>query len=175
MTVIPVFITYDQECPSFHSIGSINTGVTYVLCGMFSTRILRALRFRRWLNSYIEDEVRRFLADISLKIVVMLLFNSALIQYLEADQQLRFHTWTYYMLVTITTVGYGDISPETTLGRFCAMGMIIVAIIIVPQMSNELMEKVSQQSVYAPRPVCAEITQEQSCACVRGPEVIVTP
>ena len=55
----------------------------------------------------------------------------------------------YYMLVTIATVGYGDITPVTALGRFAAMGMIIVAIIIVPQMTNELMEKISRQSVYA--------------------------
>lgn len=51
----------------------------------------------------------------------------------------------YYMLVTIATVGYGDITPQTVLGRFSAMMMIIVAIIIVPQMTNELMEKLSRQ------------------------------
>lgn len=51
----------------------------------------------------------------------------------------------YYMLVTIATVGYGDITPESVLGRFAAMFMIILAIIIVPQMTNELMEKLSRQ------------------------------
>jgi hypothetical protein len=55
----------------------------------------------------------------------------------------------YYMLVTIATVGYGDVTPQTAMGRFAAMGMIVVAIIIVPQMTNELMEKLSRQSVYA--------------------------
>lgn len=55
----------------------------------------------------------------------------------------------YYMLVTIATVGYGDITPDTAMGRFAAMGMIVVAIIIVPQMTNELMEILSRQSVYA--------------------------
>jgi hypothetical protein len=53
------------------------------------------------------------------------------------------------MLVTIATVGYGDVTPQTAMGRFAAMGMIVVAIIIVPQMTNELMEKLSRQSVYA--------------------------
>jgi len=30
-------------------------------------------------------------------------------------------------------VGYGDISPETTAGRFFDMAIIIAAIIVVPQ------------------------------------------
>jgi len=36
-------------------------------------------------------------------------------------------------LVTICTVGYGDITPETTEGRFFDMAIIITAIIVVPQ------------------------------------------
>jgi hypothetical protein len=52
------------------------------------------------------------------------------------------------MLVTITTVGYGDITPQSVCGRFYAMGMIIVAIITVPQMTNELLDKMSKQSIY---------------------------
>ena len=56
---------------------------------------------------------------------------------------------TYYMLVTVTTVGYGDITPKTDLGRFAAMAMICFAIITVPKMTNELIEMMSLQSVYA--------------------------
>ena len=46
-----------------------------------------------------------------------------------------FHTWTYFILVTICTVGYGDISPKTTEGRIFDMAIIITAIIVVPQVS----------------------------------------
>jgi hypothetical protein len=53
------------------------------------------------------------------------------------------------MIVTCTTVGYGDISPNTDWGRFAAMAMISFAIITVPQMTNELIEKMAMQSVYA--------------------------
>ena len=53
------------------------------------------------------------------------------------------------MIVTCTTVGYGDITPKTEWGRFAAMAMISFAIITVPQMTNELMEKMGMQSVYA--------------------------
>jgi hypothetical protein len=55
----------------------------------------------------------------------------------------------YYMTVTIASVGYGDITAKTDLGRLAAMAMIVFAIITVPQMTNELIEKMSRQSIYA--------------------------
>ena len=40
----------------------------------------------------------------------------------------------YWAIVTITTVGYGDVTPQTDLGRaFAAMGMLIgYSILAVP-------------------------------------------
>lgn len=149
MTVIPKFATYGQVCPSWSEIRNGRSGVIFCLCGMGTTRILRALRIRRRLQ-LIEDEVKRFIGDMVLRIIIMILFNAALMQYLEAETQpYTFDTWAYYMLVTVATVGYGDITPKTTLGRFAAMAMISFAIITVPKLTNELIEKMNQQSVYS--------------------------
>ena len=57
----------------------------------------------------------------------------------------------YYVVVSISTVGYGDISPSSDLGRFAAMCIICFAIIFVPQQTNELIEKMGILSVYARR------------------------
>ncbi len=147
-TCIPIFLTYHQECPAIDETSNPSKAVTFVLCGLAVTRILRALRLRRTFNS-ITDEVQRFLADMILRLVVMILFNAAVIMYLEPQQNLRFHTWTYYILVTITTVGYGDISPATDIGRAAGMMIILLALIVVPAVSTELVEKVNEQSPYA--------------------------
>jgi hypothetical protein len=70
-------------------------------------------------------------------------------QYLESHiQTLPFHTWLYYIVVTTSTVGYGDITPEGALGRFMAMFIIIFAITFVPQQTNILIEKMNRSSVW---------------------------
>lgn len=71
-------------------------------------------------------------------------------QYFEMETQpFEFHTWMYYMWITTATVGYGDIAPKTVLGRVACMVMICVSIILLPKMTNELIEQMSLQSIYA--------------------------
>jgi hypothetical protein len=110
MTSIPIFATYNTTCPNIHESKSIITVIYYILCGLSTTRILRALRFRREFN-LMEDEVQRFLATMGLCIAVMILFSelllsavrsatlcllssfsdAALMQYLEPLQNHQFH------------------------------------------------------------------------------------
>ncbi len=74
MTVIPIFCLYSHPyCPPFEQINSFSNLIYFILCGMSTTRILRALRFRKYFMK-MEDEVQRFLATMCLYIVVMILF-----------------------------------------------------------------------------------------------------
>lgn len=76
--------------------------------------------------------------------------EAALMKYLENDEQpLKYHIWTYYLVVTVTTVGYGDISPQTNAGKLWAMCIILFAIISLPQQTNELIEKMGRYTVYS--------------------------
>ena len=56
----------------------------------------------------------------------------------------------YWAIVTLTTVGYGDISPETSIGQFLASIVMIMgcAIIAVPTgiVTSELMKPTSKQN-----------------------------
>jgi len=68
----------------------------------------------------------------------------------------------YWAIVTLTTVGYGDISPTTPLGKFLASCVMIIgyAIIAVPTgiVSSELINAGSENNI-ANTQVC------RYCAC----------
>lgn len=47
-----------------------------------------------------------------------------------ADEQLTFDAAFYYMIVTICTVGYGDITPSSDFSRI-VIGLFIIMIIVL--------------------------------------------
>ena len=117
---------------------------------MATTRVLRALRVRTRFLSKIEDEVQRGVWEMVITVIVMIMFNAALIKYLERhEQDLPYHTWMYVMVVTIGTVGYGDITPITPVGRYADMANIATNLVVVPLMANSLIEKMARQSIYS--------------------------
>jgi len=149
LTVVPIWVTDNQSPPIVFEVNNFDSGLMYLLFLLSTTRVLRALRINRKLIN-VKDAVNRCIGEITLAILVMILFFAAVMQFLESNYQpYSFHVWMYYILVTIATVGYGDIAPQSTLGRIAAMALIGFAIITIPRMTNELVEKMGLQSVYA--------------------------
>ena len=134
--------------PNVNYITNFSDAMLYTAFGMNTTRILRAVRIRRKLAK-IEDAVEQFMGELVLSVIVMILFFASVMQFLEFTYQPHtYHTWMYYIWVTISTVGYGDISPISTQGRIAVMCIIGFSIISIPKMTNELIEKMALQSVY---------------------------
>ena len=59
-----------------------------------------------------------------------------------------FHDGLYWAAVTVATVGYGDIHPETTQGKFVVVFTILLVATIVPQQTNELISLLARRSYY---------------------------
>ena len=84
-------------------------------------------------HSYKELALLVFLMGISSLII------GSLCYYIELDEDSGFTsipTSIYYCIITMTTVGYGDMVPKTYLGMFvgalCAMGGVLVVALPVP-------------------------------------------
>lgn len=114
---------------------------------LLTVRLLRLLRVFRILKltTYLAeaDMLRRALKASSRKISVFLVTVSILIVLVgslmyviegEASGFTSLPKSIYWAVVTLTTVGYGDIAPRTPLGQFLASAVMIVgyAIIAVP-------------------------------------------
>jgi len=75
----------------------------------------------------------------------------------------------YWAIVTLTTVGYGDISPETSFGQFLASIVMIMgyAIIAVPTgiVTSELMKPTSKQNTQVCRNCLCENHDDDAIFC----------
>jgi voltage-gated potassium channel len=123
---------------------SLLFGVTHSFTVVRSLRILRVFRILK-LTEYIgeADSLRRAIQASIHKIIVFLLAVFAIVIIVggmmyeiegEAHGFTSIPTAMYWAIVTVTTVGYGDISPGTVAGRILASLLMIVGygIIAVP-------------------------------------------
>ena len=157
--------------PSY--IGLIVTG-THGLMVIRALRLLRIFRVLK-LDRYISESnylakalvVSRYKIGIFLYAVLMIIIIIGAIMYLVEGEQNGFDSIPrsmYWVVVTITTVGFGDIVPHTTLGQFIASFIMILgyAIIAVPtgivsaEMGRVHYQKIKNSSTI----VCPECLKE---------------
>ena len=63
-------------------------------------------------------------------------------------RELTFHKLIYFVIVTLSTVGYGDIVPHSIIGHFLSICLFVFAIILIPKQTNELIGLMDMQKVY---------------------------
>ncbi|AFY60774.1 ion transporter [Synechococcus sp. PCC 6312] len=101
-------------------------------------RILRLFRFfenRAWFGRFTTNDTVIF-ARILLTLLAILFVYSGLIYQAEHDlNSENFQTFLdafYYAVVTMTTVGFGDITPISEVGRLLTVLMIFTGIALIP-------------------------------------------
>ncbi len=104
--------------------------------------------------------------------VIILVVIIGTIMYLVEGEENGFTsipTSIYWAIVTLTTVGYGDISPVTSLGQFLASIVMIMgyAIIAVPTgiVTSELMKPTSKQNTQACHNCLCESHDDDAAFC----------
>jgi len=65
------------------------------------------------------------------------------------ESKLTFDASLYFVLITITTVGYGDMSPETTLARIMVGIFFIAAVIFFTMQTSEISDLIKQGTTFS--------------------------
>ncbi|EFA75699.1 hypothetical protein PPL_10752 [Heterostelium album PN500] len=62
--------------------------------------------------------------------------------------QLKFHQTIYFLVVTLTTCGYGDIHPSNAVGQLTITFAICIGAVLIPYQVSKLLDKFSAYSPY---------------------------
>ncbi len=154
--------------PSYIGLFIAGTHGLMVIRALRLLRIFRVLKINRYINegNYLIRALKasRVKISIFLYAVLMIIIIIGAVMYLIEGQQNGFDSIPrsmYWVIVTITTVGFGDITPQTTIGQFIAsfimiLGYAIIAVptgIVTAEIGKEKKKKATTQ-------VCPECLKE---------------
>jgi voltage-gated potassium channel len=95
--------------------------------------------------------VRKAMAVIVTATVVSVVVGGALITVLDPEEFPDFGTGLWWALQTVTTVGYGDVTPENTVGRLVGAAFMLEAIafvaIVTAAITSSFVERAHRERV----------------------------
>ena len=106
------------------------------------TRLLKMTKLFRLasVSARLLEKVKRFLNTNGLKYVLCLVIVSVVISALAMTkvEHMSFNDALWWAFVTATTVGYGDLSPTTGLGRIIASILMLVGIGLIGSLTSSI-------------------------------------
>ncbi|AFY94088.1 ion transporter [Chamaesiphon minutus] len=114
-------------------------------------RILRLLRFieGKTLLGNLDREDSSIVTRILFTIFSIIFIYSGLIYQVEHPVNPKFDTFfdaVYFAVVTMTTVGFGDITPISNAGKFMTVLMILSGIALIPWQLGDLIKQVAKSA-----------------------------
>jgi voltage-gated potassium channel len=144
---------------------SLLFGVAHAFTVVRSLRLLRVFRILKLTEYMGEATVLRIALQESARKIVVFLFAVLTIVIIvgammyqiegEANGFTSIPTAMYWAVVTVTTVGYGDISPETTLGRILASLLMIIGYGIIAVPTGIVTFEFARASAAGPARLCS--------------------
>jgi len=125
---------------------SINIGFIRLIRVFRVFRIFRFLRFTETPNFFFGSIRMHLLKVVRLLVTILLIFfiSSGLFYYVENSVNPGIQTFGdafYFTVVTLATVGFGDITPQSEAGRWVTLLMIISGIILIPWQASQIIKE----------------------------------
>jgi len=143
---------------SFYGLVDLATVLPLLLFGDSNTvirmlrvfRLLKLIRYLRALQLFVAslNEVFDIVAVVVIGISIIVLIAGNLIYFLEPQHIANAFEGCWWSLVTMTTVGYGDIVPHTAAGRTLASILIIIGVSMFAMLTGTISVKVSHALSY---------------------------
>ena len=102
------------------------------------------------------NEQIRYSYKLIISLITIIFLSSAIILEVENNkirkenkELYRFHDVLYFEFVTLTTIGFGDITPASDLGRLSTIGTIVIIIAVIPALYSKLAIVFSLSSTYS--------------------------
>ena len=113
-------------------------------------RVFKLLRYTKSINQFVDVLVnKKFELLTLLFLLIFIVMTSGIAIYiLEADKNQNIHTLfdgLYWAIVTISTVGYGDISPVTDIGRAISILIIVSGIAMISFVTSVIVSAFSER------------------------------
>jgi voltage-gated potassium channel len=110
-------------------------------------RVLRLIRFLEGRHFFYRRFTRTHIIVIRIVFIIfaIIFVSSGMIFYAEhkhpGTKIATFSDSVYFAIITLTTVGYGDITPVTGFGRFITILIVLSGIIFIPWQIKELIKQ----------------------------------
>ena len=134
--------------------GASSSGGTIVLIALQKgSDVMVRLLVRRRLEAFLRDplSVRNAMAVIIAATLVSVLVGGVLITVVDPEEFPDLGTGLWWALQTVTTVGYGDVTPENTAGRLVGALFLLEAIsfvtIVTAVITSSFVERARQQRI----------------------------
>jgi len=104
------------------------------------TKLSRLITYTAKVNKYVHKYVQKFFNTNGFKYITIIAFIFIIIGALGIHifENIPMYDAFWWSFVTTTTVGYGDISPETVYGRFTAMILMLMGIGLIGSLTSTI-------------------------------------
>ncbi|KAL1525506.1 hypothetical protein AB1Y20_020362 [Prymnesium parvum] len=139
-------------------------------------RVLRVLRTFTLASDLVIQPVAKQALVVALTTLSVVYIAACLFPLLDSDPEddrrpyeaFPFHDSLYFVIITITTVGYGDITPQSTPARLAALLMVATTFVLLPWQTSKLIEVFSFRDPFAISYTSSSRRPHVVLVCTRG-------